>query len=133
MRLQLYSAVAALNYGLRILFDDEKISVEKMYGHGGFFKTSTAGQQIMAAAMNTPVTVMDMAGEGGAWGMALLALYSIYADKEKSLAQFLNDTIFADESGFEFQPDPKQVEGFNFFMQKYVKALPIEKSAIDYF
>ncbi len=78
MKSNIYSSIASLKIGLDILFKDEKVGLDRITGHGGFFKTPVAGQRIMAAAMNTPVTVMENAGEGGAWGMALLGLYMIY-------------------------------------------------------
>ncbi len=131
MRLQLYSAVAALKYGLDILFKEENVAVDKMFGHGGFFKTKEVGQKIMAAVMNAPVTVMETAGEGGAWGIALLALYAVGKEDDESLCDYLNNKIFAGENGLTIEPDACDVEGFNAFMERYVNGLMVEKAAVD--
>lgn len=133
MRMQLYSALGALKYGLDILLETEKVAVDKMFGHGGFFKTKEAGQKIMAAAMNTPVTVMENAGEGGAWGIAVLALYSVTKAENETLADFLNNKIFAGREGITVEPDPEDVDGFAKFMDTYIKALPVERAAVAHF
>ncbi len=131
MRLQLYSAVASLKYGLDILFKEENVAVDKMFGHGGFFKTKEVGQKIMAAVMNAPVTVMETAGEGGAWGIAVLALYAANKDEDETLCDYLNNKIFAGENGLTIEPDAADVEGFNAFMKKYIDALLVEKAAVE--
>ena len=99
-------------------------------GHGGFFKTPQVGQRIMAAATATPVSVLETAGEGGAWGMALLAAYLVRDDRERSLADFL-DGVFADSIGSAVEPDPADVAGFNAFFERYTKGLPIETAAVE--
>ncbi len=135
-RLLLYSAVSALKYGLDILFKEENVPLKTMYGHGGFFKTPVAGQKIMAAAMNAPVTVMETAGEGGPWGMAVLARYAkAKADGETdaSLGDYLNSVIFAGAQGSTVDPDPADVAGFDAFMQRYVKAFPVEQAAVEHY
>ncbi len=131
MRLQLYSAVASLKYGLDILFRDENVAIDKMFGHGGFFKTPEVGQRIMAAVMNAPVTVMETAGEGGAWGIAVLALYLAGKEENEALEDFLNHKIFKGQKGVTMEPDGKDVGGFHTFMEQYIKALPVEYAAVQ--
>lgn len=129
MRLHLYSAVSTLKYGLDILFNEEEVKVDKLYGHGGFFKTEEVGQRIMSAACGGPVTVMKTAGEGGAWGIALLALFSVLEEKT-SLADYLNNVIFAGEEGTTITADAGEVEGFDKFMETFKATLSVEKAAI---
>ena len=133
MRMQLYSALGALKYGLDILFKEEKVVVDKMFGHGGFFKTKEVGQKIMAAAMNAPVTVMETAGEGGAWGIAVLALFAAHREKDESLEDYLNNKIFSAQEGVTLDPDQEDVDGFAKFMDNYIKALPVERAAVTHF
>jgi sugar (pentulose or hexulose) kinase len=128
---QLFSALAALKIGLEILFDQEHVKVDRILGHGGFFKTKEVGQKIMAAAMNVPVTVMETAGEGGAWGSALLAAFMKSRSKDESLEDYLADRVFADQRGIEIAPDPNDVEGFAAFIERYKKGLVIERAALD--
>lgn len=131
MRMHIYSALASLKYGLDLMFKEEGVKCDEMFGHGGLFKTPKVGQSITAAAMNTPVSVMETAGEGGPWGMALLAAYGIARKDEPTLtlSDFLNNRIFAGNKGTKLQPDPKAVAGFDRFMEKYIKGLKIEKEA----
>ncbi|MCR5214920.1 MAG: FGGY-family carbohydrate kinase [Eubacterium sp.] len=131
MRLNLFSAVSTLKYGLDILFKEEEVKVDKLYGHGGFFKTKEVGQRIMSAATGGPVTVMKTAGEGGAWGIAVLALYMAEENK-KGLSAYLNDVIFAGETGETVMASEEEIAGFDKFMEKFVKALPVERAAIDF-
>lgn len=131
MRAHLYSSLAALKAGLDLLFKEEDVKVDKMFGHGGLFKTKGVGQRIAAAAMNTSVSVMETAGEGGAWGIALLADYMQNKEKNENLQDFLNNKIFAGQSGSSMEPDSKDVEGFNQFMKRYMAGLPIEHAAVD--
>lgn len=130
MRLQLYSAVAALKYGLDILFEEEDVKVDKMFGHGGFFKTPKVGQRIMAAAMNAPVTVMETAGEGGAWGIAVLALYQAFKEENELLEDYLSNKIFKGQTGLTLEADDEDIQGFNAFMKQYIASLPVERTAI---
>ena len=102
-----------------------------MFGHGGLFKTKGVGQRIAAAAMNTPVSVMDTAGEGGAWGIALLAAFMKDKENEETLQDYLNKKIFAGQTGSSMEPDRKDVEGFEHFMKRYMAGLVIEKAAVD--
>ena len=132
MRLHLYSAVATLKYGLDILFKEENVAVDKMFGHGGFFKTPEVGQRIMAAVMNAPVTVMETAGEGGAWGIAILALYAAFKEETESLEDYLKNKIFKGQSGSTMEPDAADIEGFCKFMEKYIEALAVERAAVEH-
>ena len=131
MRVHIYSSLAALKAGLDLLFREEDVKVDKMFGHGGLFKTKGVGQSIAAAAMNTSVSVMETAGEGGAWGIALLAAYRIDKKEGESLKDYLNNRIFAGQSGSSLDPKPEDVEGFDKFMQRYMAGLAIEHAAVD--
>ncbi|MFZ1043015.1 MAG: FGGY-family carbohydrate kinase [Anaerolineales bacterium] len=130
MRAHLFSALGALKVGLDI-FEQEKVKIDQILGHGGFFKTQEVGQRIMAAAMNVPVSVMDTAGEGGAWGIALLASYMLHKADDESLEAFLSNKVFAAENGTTIAPDPKDVAGFTAFMERYKKGLVIERAAVE--
>lgn len=131
MRTHLYSSLATLKAGLDLMFKEEDVKVDEMFGHGGLFKTKSVGQRIAAAAMNTPVSVMETAGEGGAWGIALLASYMQNKDKEESLQDFLNNKIFAGQTGSKMEPVAEDVEGFDKFMKRYMAGLAIEHAAVD--
>ncbi|MCH5231400.1 MAG: FGGY-family carbohydrate kinase [Muribaculaceae bacterium] len=138
MRMNLYSALACLKIGNDLLFNNENVKVDKITGHGGFFKTPEVGQRILAAALNSPISVMETAGEGGAWGMALLADFMVRKDAggkndphwNLSLPEFLDKEIFSNVVADVKNPDPNDVEGFNKFIDKYKKGLPIEKTAV---
>lgn len=130
MRTHLYSALATLKVGLDILLA-ENVKIDKMYGHGGFFTVPGVGQKIMAAAMNTPVSVMETAGEGGAWGIAVLGAYMARKAEGETLEDYLNNKVFAGEKGVEVQPEPEVVQGFNDFIKLYKDGLAIERAAID--
>ncbi len=129
MRTHLFSSLCALRTGLNILFDEEKVEIDEIRGHGGFFKSPGVGQKIMAAATNTPVSVLDSAGEGGPWGIALLAAYMIRENKDKTLPEFLK-SIFAGSTGITVEPDPEDVLGFQNFYMRYNRGLPVEKAAV---
>jgi sugar (pentulose or hexulose) kinase len=131
MRVHLFSALGALKIGLNILFEQEQVKIDQILGHGGFFKTKEVGQRIMAAAVNVPVAVMETAGEGGAWGIALLASYMLYKDKNKPLEAYLSNKVFAAQTGATIAPDPKDVAGFTAFMERYKRGLVIERTAVD--
>jgi sugar (pentulose or hexulose) kinase len=131
MRVHLFSALGALKLGLDILFEQEQVKLDQILGHGGFFKTKEVGQKMMAAAMNVPVSVMETAGEGGAWGIALLASYMIHKEMNEPLEAYLSDKVFAGESGTTIAPDQGDVDGFTAFMERYKKGLVIEKAALD--
>jgi sugar (pentulose or hexulose) kinase len=131
VRAHLFSALCALRTGLNVLMQQEGVQVDEFCGHGGFFKTPQVGQLIMAAATNTPVSVPRGAGEGGAWGMALLAAYLLRDDKSTSLADYL-DAVVGDSIGDALPPRPQDVEGFDRFFDRYTAGLPIEAAAIKY-
>lgn len=131
MRVHLFAALGALRIGLDILFDQEQVKIDQILGHGGFFKTKEVGQKMMAAAMKVPVSVMATAGEGGAWGMALLAAYMLNKSEKEHLEAYLSDKVFADEQATTIAPDPVDVEGFAAFMERYKKGLVIEKAAVE--
>ncbi|MFV0503670.1 MAG: xylulokinase [Lachnospirales bacterium] len=126
MRMQLYSACASLKIGMNILVK-ENVKIDNLLGHGGFFKTPKVGQSIMASALNTKVTVMETAGEGGAWGCAVLAAYQY--NKLGTLEEFLNTSVFNDK-GVTVEPNLNDVDGFNKFLDMYKKGLSIENEAI---
>lgn len=129
MRMHIYSAMAALKVGNDILLKKEGVKLDKIYGHGGLFKTKGVGQKIMAAALNTPVAVMETAGEGGAWGIALLASYMKNKTGNETLADFLNKRVFAGQNVSIEYPDEKDVAGFDEFLERYKAGLPVEQAA----
>lgn len=131
MRMHLYSAFAALKIGLDILFKEEHVEVDEMLGHGGYFKTEKVGQSFAAAAIHAPVSVMETAGEGGAWGAALLAAYMSGRNEGQSLGDYLSNVIFAGNKGSRLMPAKEDIEGFETFMEKYRKGLAIEKAAVE--
>ena len=132
MRANISAAVAVLKIGNDILFNDEKIKVDRITGHGGLFKTKGVGQRILAAALNSPISVMETAGEGGAWGMALLAGYLINNKEERNLADYLEMDVFNGNTGTSIAPTAEEVAGFNAYIQNYKACLPIEQAAVDY-
>ncbi len=132
MRVNLFASLGVLKTGLDILFKEEGVQVDEILGHGGLFKTKGVGQKILAAAINTPVSVMETAGEGGAWGIALLASYMIHKEDGETLDAFLNRAVFAGEKGSRIEPDAADVAGFDTFIERYTKGLPIERAAIDF-
>lgn len=132
MRVQLFTALGALKIGLDILLKQEGVQVDQILGHGGLFKTKDVGQKIMAAAMNAPVSVMTTAGEGGAWGIALLAAYRKNKAAGETLEDYLNNKVFAGDTGVKMEPDVKDVEGFDKFIERYRNGLAIERAAVEH-
>jgi len=132
VRAHLFAALGALRTGLDVLTDREGVRVEELCGHGGFFKTPEVGQRIMAAATNTPISVPEGAGEGGAWGMALLAAYSVRDDRAVGLADYL-DGLIGDSIGVAMAPRQEDVEGFQRFFEHYTTGLAIEAAAVKHF
>ena len=132
MRMHIYSSLAALKHGLDLMFKEEGVKCDEMFGHGGLFKTPKVGQSIAAAAMNTSVSVMETAGEGGPWGMAVLALFADYkkANSSATLQQFLNNVIFEGNTGIKLAPSKEDVAGFDKFMDKYMRGLEAERAAL---
>ena len=129
MRSHILSAFSTLAIGMEILVDEENIQIDKILGHGGIFKTPKVGQSLLAAAINSPVSVMETAGEGGAWGIALLADYMTHT--ERSLADYLEEVVFADADVATIEPDAADVEGFKAFLEKYKKGLAVERAAVE--
>ncbi len=115
-----------------ILLKQEGVKVDKILGHGGLFKTKGVGQKIMAAAMNAPVSVMETAGEGGAWGIALLASYMKNKKSDETLDTYLAEQVFAGSEGISMEPDPADVKGFDAFIERYKAGLPIEHAAVEH-
>src|ERR1700722_15186695 len=131
MRAHLFSALGTLKIGMDILFEQEQVKIDKILGHGGFFKTEEVGQKVMAAALNVPVSVMETAGEGGAWGIALLASYMLHRKEREPLEAYLSDKVFAEDNSATIAPDQRDVDGFAAFMERYKVGLPIERSAAE--
>jgi sugar (pentulose or hexulose) kinase len=130
VRAHLFSSLCALRMALNILTEDEGTRIDEMRGHGGFFKSAEAAQRIMAAAINTPISVLETAGEGGPWGMALLAAYARRSKREQTLASFL-EAIFAATPGRLEIPDPNDVRGFAEYFRRYTEGLSIEAAAVE--
>ncbi len=129
MRTHLYAAFGALKVGCDIMLKEEGVGLDRITGHGGLFKTERVGQSYLAAAINAPVTVMKTAGEGGAWGMAILANYLITKKKDEPLDKYLDERVFAGQEGVTLAPDPENVAGFEEFGRRYVAGLPIVREA----
>ena len=130
MRANLYASVAVLKIGNDILFNEEKVQVDRITGHGGLFKTKGVGQRILGAAINSPISVMETAGEGGAWGIALLAGYMVNNEKKLSLPDYLDQVVFAGNAGVEIKPTAEDVAGFNAYIETYKSCLAIEHAAV---
>ena len=135
MRNHLMSAMASLKIGLDILRVDEKVEIDKLCGHGGYFKVPGAGQRILSAGAGVPITVMETAGEGGAYGMAILAAYMLKkrAGLEQELGDFLEKYVFAEAESSTVMADAEEVEGFDRYVEAYRKAFPIEQAAVEFF
>ncbi|WZL81489.1 FGGY-family carbohydrate kinase [Vallitaleaceae bacterium 9-2] len=133
MRVHLQTSLGAMKIGTDILLKKEKVVLDKMLGHGGLFKTPGVGQRLMAAAVNAPVEVMETAGEGGAWGIAILAAYLDYAKQDKRLESFLDTQVFSQQESTRIDPVIEDVEGFEQFMRYYVNGLDIERAAVEHF
>jgi sugar (pentulose or hexulose) kinase len=132
MRTHLFTAFGALKIGMDLLVKEENVKIHSILAHGGLFKTPVVGQKMMAAAINTPVSVMDTAGEGGAWGMAILSSYMLNKSENESLEDFLDDRVFKEVTAQEIYPDELDVKGFEAFIKRYKKGLVIEKAAAEH-
>ncbi|WP_456363104.1 xylulokinase [Priestia aryabhattai] len=132
MRTHLFTAFGALKIGMDLLVKEENVKIHSILAHGGLFKTPVVGQKMMAAAINTPVSVMDTAGEGGAWGMAILSSYMLNKSENESLEDFLDDKVFKEVTAQEIYPDELDVKGFEAFIKRYKKGLVIEKAAAEH-
>ncbi len=130
-KVNLYTALGALKAGLDIMLVGEGVKLDRITGHGGLYKTPRVGQQITANAINAPVSVMKTAGEGGAWGIALLADYMISKEDGETLDAYLENKVFAGNEGSVIDPQPDEVDGFNEFMKRYKTGLAIERAAVD--
>ena len=130
-RAQIYSAVATLKIGMDLLFKEEKVKLDKLLGHGGLFKTPVVGQRLLASALRTPVAVMSTAGEGGPWGMALLASYAVNKEKGETLEAYLANKVFAKSDVKVEQPSDKDAAGFDTFIENYTNCIAVEKAAVD--
>lgn len=131
MRANLYTSLGALKVGLDILLKEEEVAIDRITGHGGLFKTKGVGQKILAAAMDATVSVMKTAGEGGAWGIALLASYMVNRDAGEALEDYLQNKVFGGDEGEKMDPDPEDVKGFDEFIKRYRAGFPIERAAVD--
>ena len=131
MRSHLYASFGALKVGMDLLLQQEKVEIDAIYGHGGIFKTKGVAQNYLAAALNTPVSVMETAGEGGPWGMALLTAYLVHKTEGESLADYLENHVFACAVGTSVDPDPKDVEGFAAYANRFENAIAVEQTAVE--
>lgn len=129
MRTQLFAALGSLSIGMEVL-RGEGVEIDSMFAHGGLFKTKGVGQRILAAALNTSVSVGEIAGEGGAWGIAVLAAYARDNDGTISLDDYLSGRVFAGAPLETVRPDPTDVAGFAAFRERFVAGLPIEAAAV---
>ena len=129
LRAQLYSALASLAIGMRIL-EQENVSIDRLTGHGELFKTPKVGQQFLADAVNAPVAVMTIASENGAYGMALLAAYRVNRDEGETLRSYLDNRVFADAKRSVLTPNEEGVRGFRAYLERFEKALQVERAAI---
>lgn len=130
MRVHLFTALGAIKIGMDILSKQEHVTLDELLGHGGLFKTEGVGQRVVAAAVNVPVSVMKTAGEGGAWGIAVLANYMVKKESGEALSDYLNNKVFAGEESVRMEPDAKDVAGFETFIERYKKGLAIERAAV---
>ena len=131
MRAHLHAAVGVLKIGNDVLFNEEHVQVDRITGHGGLFKTKGVGQRILAAALNSPISVMETAGEGGAWGIALLAAYQVNNPHKLSLPDYLDQVVFVGNEGVEIAPKEEDVMGFNAYIKNYMTGLGIEQAAVQ--
>ena len=131
MRTHLLSALATLKIGLDILTEEEHVPIDRLYAHGGYFKTPGVGQRMLSAAVGAPVSVMETAGEGGPYGMALLAAYMLWKQPGESLEDYLNNAVFSGAKTVTLLADEKEIAGFSAFLDRYKKGLPMERAAVD--
>ena len=132
MRTQIYASMETLKFGMEIM-NRENVAIDCVYGHGGLFKTEGVGQKYLAAAIHAPVTVMETAGEGGAWGIALLAEYLVAHHPGETLEDYLQDHVFAGMKQLTVSPDPDDENGFNLYMDRFISCIPAEKAAVKHY
>ena len=130
MRTQIYASLETLKAGMEIM-KHEDVAIDEVYGHGGLFKTEGVGQNLLAAAIHAPVTVMETAGEGGAWGIALLAEYTLLRNSGESLEDYLRDHVFAGMKKLTVSPDPDDEAGFDRYMEQFMRCIPAQKAAVE--
>ena len=130
MRTQIYASLETLKAGMEIM-KREQVAIDEVYGHGGLFKTEGVGQNLLAAAIHAPVTVMETAGEGGAWGIALLAEYTLLRGSGESLEDYLRDHVFAGMKKLTVSPDPEDEAGFDRYMEQFMRCIPAQKAAVE--
>lgn len=131
MRAQLYTAMAVMRIGCDILFREEHVRVDRLYGHGGLFKTAGVMQRLLASAMEAPVTVLDTAGEGGPWGMALLAAYMLNREEGESLEAFLEQKVFIHAQKNVIDPEPEDTKGIAAYIEAYQAAISMQETAAE--
>lgn len=131
MRTQLMAALATMKIGIDILVKTEKVKIAKLYGHGGYFKTPGVGQRILSALVEAPVSVMETAGEGGAYGMGILAGYMIWKDEQEGLESYLDNKVFKDAVSSTLMANNKEIEGSKEYMRRYIMAMPVEHTAVE--
>ncbi|MBR3927902.1 MAG: ATPase [Clostridia bacterium] len=124
-------AMAGLKVGMDIL-NNENVKVDSLLGHGGYFKTPVVGQKMLSAALRTPVSVMETAGEGGPWGMALLAAYRVNKKAGQTLEAYLNESVFAAAKATTMNPDEEDAKGFDAYAERFLNAIPAEKAAAEF-
>ena len=132
MRAHLYGAISVLKIGNDILLKEENIQIDRITGHGGYFKTPGVGQRMLAAALNTPISVMETAGEGGAWGIALLAAFEVRNEQKLPLDDYLEQVVFAGNQGTSIAPTAEDVAGFEKYIENYKQCLPVEQAAVQW-
>jgi sugar (pentulose or hexulose) kinase len=133
MRTHLFASLATLRIGMDVLQKAEGVRLDRMFAHGGLFKTEGVAQKFLAAAINAPVSVGDVAAEGGAWGIAVLAAFGRDRDSQEDLTDYLATRVFTDVSLQTELPDPADIAGFETFIRRYVAALPVEQAAVEHF
>jgi sugar (pentulose or hexulose) kinase len=131
MRAHIYSSFATVKIGLDILFEEQKIKIEKLLGHGGLFKIEKVAQQMLSSALDTTVEATNTASEGGPWGMAVLAEYMANKEKGQSLEEYLRERVFLNTVSLVCHPDKEEKKGFDVYLERYKKALEIERAAVD--
>lgn len=132
MRAHLYSAISTLKLGMEILMQKEHVRLDELLGHGGLFKVPEVAQQLMATALNVPVSVMNTAGEGGAWGIALLGMYMHNRAQSETLEAYLQNKVFASADRVRLEPNESDQNGFSAYMQRYINGLAIERAATEH-
>jgi sugar (pentulose or hexulose) kinase len=132
MRTHLFASLATLRIGMDVLQKDEGVTLDRTFAHGGLFTTKGVAQRFLAAAIDAPVSVGEVAAEGGAWGIAVLAAFLTNRAPDQRLTDFLNIQVFADSNLETAEPNPADTAGFHAFIQRYIAALPVERAAVEH-